>query len=204
MKANTKIFILSILVIILLFIFLSSPDKKGCFKSSSETKPDTTTVIDTTIFIDTIPYFDTIPVKPAIKNKIVYVKVPADIDSSKIAIKYFAHVFRDDTLKNDTNIFIRLQQEITKNDVINQILEVHDFKKTHVITKEKTITVTGRLPKLYIGTFVLNNTELQNTVIGAKFMYKTKNNIFISGGYGFPKTIYFDAAIPINKLFKKH
>lgn len=185
-------------VVILLVIVVVLLDTNGCTGDSYE--QDTTTVIDTTEFIDTIPYYDTITVKPA--STIVYVDVPADVDTAEILKNFFAHVFRDDTLKNDSNVFIRLRQEITENDVIKQILEVHDFENTMVITKEIKITVPVPAPKFYVGAFAIFSEDC--SVIGGKLMYKTQKDIFFSAGYGTKETIYIDVSIPINKLFTKN
>lgn len=167
--------------------------------SDNITLNDTIEISDTIEIFDTIPYYDTIPVKPA--SIIIYVDIPANVDTAEILKKYFAHVFRDDTLKNDSNIFIRLEQEITENDVIKQILEIHDFENTMVITKEVKITTYIPAPKLYIGAFAIFSEDC--SVIGGKLVYKTPKDIFFSAGYGSKKTIYVDVSVPINKLFTK-
>ena len=181
---------------VVLLLFLS---KSNCKPLYTDTQRDTVTVINTVVLRDTVFILKKIKVKQA--AKIIYVEVPADVDTAEILKKYFAHVFRDDTLKNDSNVFIRLQQEITENDVIKQTLEVHDFENTIVINKETTIKVPVNSPKFYMGAFTLFSGN--KAYAGLKATFKTKKNIMISAGYGTQNTVFADAVIPINNLFTK-
>lgn len=194
-KINSTAFLISLIIIGCIVGMVIN--QTTC--SDYTTLNDTIEIFDTIEILDTILYYDTIPVKPA--STIIYMDVPANVDTAEILKIFFAHVFRDDTLKNDSNVFIRLQQEITENDVIKQILEVHDFENTMVITKEVKITTYIPAPRLYIGAFAIFSEDC--SVIGGKLMYKTQKDIFFSAGYGSKETIYVDVSVPINKLFTK-
>jgi hypothetical protein len=70
------------------------------------------------IRIDTIPG-DSIPnpypeIKP-LPAKIVYVEVPAKVDTGEILRQYHAEVFGRDTLANDSSVLVILDWMITKN-----------------------------------------------------------------------------------------
>jgi len=189
------LFWLTAIVVIVIFFL----NKKGCNMLTTELQNDTITVTDTVTEFDTTYIEKVIKVKqPA---KIVNTDLPFDIDTAEILKKYYAKVFRDDTLMNDSSLFFRLKQTITKNDVVSQEIEVHDYDKTKVISKETTIKVPVSAPKLYAGVFTVFSQN--KAVIGGKLTYRTNKNIYLSAGYGTSQTLLLDISIPVN-LFTKN
>ncbi|MCF6184236.1 MAG: hypothetical protein L3J56_06360 [Bacteroidales bacterium] len=189
------LFWLTAIIVTVIFLF----NRKGCNTLTTELNADTITVTDTLILKDTVFIKKEVKVKQA--AKIVFVDVPAETDTAEILKKYYAKVFRDDTLMNDSSLFFRLKQIISKNDVIKQEIEVHRFDKTKVITKETTIKVPVPAPKIYAGAFTILSQN--KAVIGGKITYRTKKNYLISAGYGTNKTVLIDAVFPLNLIFTK-
>lgn len=166
-------------------------DLSGCNPFEiSET--DTIIKIDTVKRVDTVKRIDTVFVKPA--ETIIYVEIPQNIDSLEIAKQFFAQVFREDTLVNDSNLFFRLQQLITQNDVKEQIIDYEIYQKEKIITETKTITVDDPDPKHYIGAFAFTNFE--KVAPGVKFMIRTEKDAFYSVGAGY-QVFYVDASVPL-------
>ncbi len=159
---------------------------------------DTVMVSDTVYVTDTFRQLDTLIVIPA--PKIVYVDVPYVFDTVGVLKRYFAHVFRNDTLRNDSSVFIRLEQEITENDVISQILEVMDYEKTKIITNERTITKIEKAPVFYAGGFI-GMTQKVPTV-GVSFSFMTAKHRIFTGYAGYPGTFIAGFQFPINRLKK--
>ncbi len=187
------VFVFAFILLVLLFL-----NRQQC--NNTKYISDTIVRTDTLILHDTIIVTKEIKVKePA---KIVYLKVPADVDTPEILKNYYSVTFRDDTLVNDKSLFFRLQQEITKNNVRSQRIEFYDFENTQVITQKTTIKEQIPAPKWYVGGFATFSTDFKHASLGAKLMYKSNNNVCVSLGCGFNRTCFIDLSMPLKNIVK--
>jgi len=159
---------------------------------------DTVTVTDTFYVTDTFKSTDTFVItKP---GEVIYVDVHYEIDTAEVLKRFYAHVLRHDTLRNDSGVFISLEQEITKNDVIKQILHLEDYEQTKIVTNEVTITKVEKAPKFFAGAFLGIQTKVPTA--GLSFTMMTAKQRLLSCNVGYPQTFYVNFQMPLRQKKK--
>lgn len=176
---KTKHIIFSLIIVSIIALIVIKPRFK-C--NGNDQTNDTVATTDTVIITDTVSTLETLKVQGP--DRIVYVDIPYQVDTAEILKRYFAHVYRNDTLRNDSGLFIRLEEEISENDVINRILEVKDYEQTKIITHKEVITVTEHLPAFYAGPYLGMTAKVPT--FGMSFSFVTAKQRILTGYAGYP------------------
>lgn len=182
MKTRNGIFFI---LLILVVIFLSKI--KYC-NDNTDYQNDTIKVTDTVIVVDTMYSLETLVINRPI---VIYEYVPANVDTQKILKEYFAHYIYIDTLRNDTGLFLRLEEEITKNNVISRILEIKDYERTKIITNTEKIYINEVKNRFYGGLFSSYNFNSKIQTVGILGTFMDKKYRVYGVGLGHPSTIFF-------------
>jgi len=146
MKRFTEIFFGAVTLIVIFFFFLNRCNKKET-EFRYITKTDT--VRDLRVITDTFRTFiyrtETVP-------------VPIDVDTFQILQSFFEKHYYTDTLKNDTDAFIRVDELVTMN-------RISERQLTFINRRPTSITTTTIQPI---------ETEIRELYIGAGLMFQGK------------------------------
>ncbi len=150
-KIKPVYLVIIVLVVIILLQRACQPTQEVCPECPQ---------FDTTGFIASLPilYPDTVVEyvpKPYIvykdKEKQVIVEVPADIDSLEIAQSYFTKWVLQDTILNDTNGLIVINDVLWMNKIVSRMISPKEiYPHYKVVTKTVTKPYIPRF-KMYIG-----------------------------------------------------
>lgn len=83
--------------------------------------------------------------------KTKYVPIPLNVDTQKILKDYYSNRNYDDTLKNDTDAFIRITENISQNKIKDRKLFFINRRPTAII---KTTRIISNKNKIYAGFYV--------------------------------------------------
>lgn len=192
MKNSENLVFWGIIALTLLLIFFSVTNMDKCNDTPHER--DTVRTVDTVIVTDTFYSLETLTVN---KPKIIYVDIPYSVDTAEILKRYFAHCFYHDTLKNDTNLLLVMDEEIAENSVVNRVLQVNDYEQTKIIHEKEVVTVYDTKTRYYVGgSFGVSD---RNPFMGLNFSLLTKKRHMAGLFIGYPLTIAVNYNIPINK-----
>ncbi len=180
--------IIAVLVIIIVLQMSCSPDVKPC--------PECDT-FDTTAFIATLPikYVDTnsyiptpIPEPIYIKGDVVEKTIPADIDSLAVAQAYYASWRLRDTILNDTNGFIVINDLISQNQIMERFIFPKEIYPHFKIVTETKYRIRPPKTKVFIG-FGLMYSAGNNPSMSANIALVTKKDLLLGMGFDpFTKT----------------
>jgi hypothetical protein len=192
-KAYRILALIFIAMLILAFFFLG----RGCAEQKYKII-DTVKVSDTVLITDTFRSTDTLYIKPPVR--VVYIDVPYKIDTAVILKDYYARIIYYDTLRNDSSLFISMEETLSENKIKNRILHVEDYEQTKIITNETKIYIEKKIPQYYAGLFA--GMQMKVPTAGVSFSFMTAKQRIITGQVGYPQTFLFGLQFPINKKNK--
>lgn len=117
--------IITILIIALIFT-------KECKRCPQCPEPITTIVMERDTVWDTIKITSTV-YKPLPKETI-WVNVPSDIDTTEILKRYYAKIYYEDILKDDTSAYILVKDTISQNSLYTRQYEFINRRPTEINT----------------------------------------------------------------------
>lgn len=171
-----------IIVILLMRVYYDNPTKPGeTIKIGDKTYEAVKREVDTVwVPVKTVEYR---PGKTIYVDSIIYVEVPAKVDTLSILKDYYAKRIYIDTLElNDSMGYITVNDTISENSILGRLWEAQLNKTT--ITEQITVK---ELPKnqVYIG--LVGGLDRQNIVnfAGPSVLLKTKSDKIYSIGVGY-------------------
>jgi len=119
------IIVIAILVVIIILM-------KECKRCPTCPEPTTTVIHTRDTVWDTIR-LTSVVYKPLPKETI-WVEVPADIDTNEILKRYYAKLYYEDILKDDTSAYIFIKDTITQNSIYTREWEFINRRPTIINT----------------------------------------------------------------------
>jgi hypothetical protein len=136
-------------------------------------------------------------------DSVIYVDVPAKVDTNSILKDYFSKVVYVDTLKlKDSLGYVSLRDTITKNSILNRVFDAKINKTT---IRETLFVKEPPINEFYLGGVAgFDKTNIVN-FLGPNLTIKTKKEkMFTFGvGYGLNRNITIQAGMLWKIKFKK-
>lgn len=161
--------IIGLLLVVIFFLRECSPEPKPCPPPSVVTHTDTILV----------PVDNPYPVP--VPGDVVYIPVPADVDTQEILKDYFARVPYERKLGNDTVGYLTLYDTVTKNRLTSYRLKGTWKVIEHTTTITYNITTPLR-NRVFLGLQIGSNLNAMTIVPTATLLTK-KDKTLYSFGY---------------------